>query len=74
MLAVVCRRPAYSRHVELLNPLSLECAALDGSAERHCVEADGEFLGTLPARIELVPAAVNLLVPASNPLHSPQAS
>jgi len=63
MMAVICRRPAYSRHIELVNPVSVECSNAEGFPGPHYVEADGEFLGTLPARIELAPATVNLLVP-----------
>jgi YegS/Rv2252/BmrU family lipid kinase len=68
MLAVICRRPAYSRHVALFSPVAVECSNPEGAEEKHFVEADGEFLGTLPARIELADATVNLLVPAENPL------
>jgi hypothetical protein len=30
------------------------------------VEADGELLGTLPAKVEIVPGAVNLLMPPAS--------
>lgn len=38
--------------------------ALDLSGNAH-VQIDGEYAGRLPARFEIVPAALNLLIPAS---------
>ena len=63
MISVLLRRPAYSGLVELVDCESLECFALEGSTERLLVEADGELLGTLPVRIEVVPQALTLLIP-----------
>jgi YegS/Rv2252/BmrU family lipid kinase len=54
------------RCIELLDAAELECRSLTGSAERIYVEADGELLGTLPARIEIVPDALTLLTPPRN--------
>lgn len=52
-----------SRQIEILDALSVECRPIKGSAQRIYVEADGEFLGELPVRIEIVPDAVTLLIP-----------
>jgi len=61
--AVLCGRHTYSRTIEFFNATSVECAMLDGSEAQVFVEADGELLGTLPARIEMAPDAVTLLIP-----------
>jgi diacylglycerol kinase family enzyme len=37
---------------------------LNGSRSHLLVEADGELLGSLPARFEIVPEALTLLIPA----------
>jgi len=51
--------------IELVHSYSVSCPAPATSAAtpRILVEADGELLGTLPARITVVSDAVNLLVP-----------
>jgi diacylglycerol kinase family enzyme len=41
----------------------VECHARNGSKDSLFVEADGEVLGLLPVKIEVVPDALNLLVP-----------
>jgi diacylglycerol kinase (ATP) len=64
MAAVVLRRHTYSSTVELVDCVTVDCRALESSAERVFVEADGELLGTLPARIEVVAQALTLLIPA----------
>jgi diacylglycerol kinase (ATP) len=58
--------------IELLDATGLECRSLTSRAGKIYVEADGELLGTLPARIEIVPDALTLLAPSSEPtaLHS----
>jgi YegS/Rv2252/BmrU family lipid kinase len=66
MAAVLFARHTFSRAVELVKAVSVECRDLEGSTARLFVEADGEFLGTLPVRIEVVPQALNLLIPARN--------
>ena len=63
MISVLLRRPAYSGPMELVDCESMECFALEGSTERLYVEADGELLGTLPARIEVVPQTLTVLIP-----------
>ncbi len=63
LLAVVAGRHTFSRGIELVETPSVECRAPRGSRERFFVEADGEVLGSLPVRIEVVPHSLNLLVP-----------
>lgn len=61
--ALLFRRHTFSGPIETLDAVSVECRVSDGSAERVLVEADGELLGSLPARIEIVPDALTLLIP-----------
>jgi len=63
LLAVVAARQTFSSEVELLEAVSVECRAADGSPAPVYVEADGEVLGTLPVRIEVAPQRLTLLVP-----------
>jgi YegS/Rv2252/BmrU family lipid kinase len=65
VLAVMFKRQTFSRQVELLNAVSVECRLCPGSTAGVFVEADGELLGALPVRIEIVPQALNLLIPPS---------
>ena len=65
VLAVLFGRHTFAREVELLDAISVECGAHKGSAEQVFVEADGELLGSLPVRIEIVPQALTLLIPRS---------
>jgi diacylglycerol kinase family enzyme len=62
--ASLFRRQTFSRDIELADAILVECRALNGSAERVFVEADGELLGSLPVRIEMVPDALTLLIPS----------
>lgn len=63
MVAVWFRRHTYSRTIELVDCSAVECSDLAGAKERSFVEADGELLGTLPVRIEVVPQSLTLLIP-----------
>ncbi len=63
LLAVLFRRHTFSGEIELLEVSSVECRAGKGSTARLFVEADGEVLGSLPVRIEVVPEALTLLIP-----------
>ena len=63
LAAVVFRRHTFSRRVEILDALSVECRACTSTPPSLSVEADGEYLGGLPVRIEIVPDALTLLVP-----------
>jgi YegS/Rv2252/BmrU family lipid kinase len=65
MLAVVFGRQTFAHRIELLDAVSVECRPREGSSARVFVEADGELLGTLPVRIEIVPQALTLLIPSS---------
>jgi YegS/Rv2252/BmrU family lipid kinase len=63
LLAVICRRHTFSCEVELLNALSVDCRPRKDSLASLYVEADGEVLGHLPARIEVSEETVMLLIP-----------
>ena len=65
LLAVVFGRQTFNRQIELLDAVSVECRPLNGSRTRVFAEADGELLGHLPVRLEIVHNAVNLLIPAN---------
>jgi diacylglycerol kinase family enzyme len=64
LTAVMFERQTSSRRVELVDATAVECHDLERSSARLFVEADGELLGTLPVRIEVVPQALTLLIPA----------
>lgn len=64
LAAVLFRRHTFSQRIEISDAVCVECRARKDSQARVFVEADGEFLGGLPARIEMVPDALTLLVPA----------
>jgi YegS/Rv2252/BmrU family lipid kinase len=63
LIAVMFGRQTFSREIELLDAVSVECRCRNGSLSRVFAEADGELLGDLPVRIEIVPHAVTLLIP-----------
>ena len=63
MAAVMLRRHTFGKTIELIDTVRVECSELAGSAARTFVEADGELLGGLPVRIEIVPQALTLLIP-----------
>jgi diacylglycerol kinase (ATP) len=63
LLAVIAGRHTFSRDIELVEASEVACRAQSGCRETLLVEADGEVLGTLPARIEVVPDALHLLIP-----------
>jgi YegS/Rv2252/BmrU family lipid kinase len=63
LLAVLARRHTFAREVELIETPSIECRPCSGSEELLYVEADGEVLGLLPVRLEVVPHSLTLLVP-----------
>jgi diacylglycerol kinase (ATP) len=66
MIAVLLRRHRYESPIELVECESVECYGLEGATERLFVEADGEWLGTLPVRMEVVPDALTVLIPRKN--------
>jgi YegS/Rv2252/BmrU family lipid kinase len=63
LLATVANRQTFCRAIELLDADAVECRPLNGAKTRVYVEADGEVLGALPARIELTREHLMLLVP-----------
>jgi len=63
LLAVVAGRHTFSNQVELLEATSVECQTRNGSKRTIYVEADGEVLGTLPARMDVAPQTLTLLIP-----------
>jgi YegS/Rv2252/BmrU family lipid kinase len=63
LLAVLFGRQTFSREIELIDAVSVECRPLSGSSARVYAEADGELLGDLPVRIEIAPEVVTLLIP-----------
>jgi YegS/Rv2252/BmrU family lipid kinase len=63
MLGILAGRLPRLEKIELLDATSVVCRDSGKNASRIYVEADGELLGTLPARIEVVPRALRLLMP-----------
>jgi YegS/Rv2252/BmrU family lipid kinase len=63
MIAAMFGRQNYDREIEILDAVSVECHPSNGFQTRVFVEADGELLGNLPVRIEIVPQALTLLIP-----------
>lgn len=63
LIGVVFGRQRFSNGIELLDAVSVECRPRNGSSTRVFAEADGELLGDLPVRLEIVPDAVTLLIP-----------
>jgi YegS/Rv2252/BmrU family lipid kinase len=63
MVAVLFGRHSFSDTIELVKCKTLECHDLEGAVARTFVEADGELLGTLPVRIEVVHEALTVLIP-----------
>jgi YegS/Rv2252/BmrU family lipid kinase len=61
LMAAVAGRHSFAKNIELVETATVDCRALNG--DTLDVEADGEVLGHLPARMESVPDAVKLLVP-----------
>jgi diacylglycerol kinase family enzyme len=60
---VLARRHTFYREVELVETPSIECRPRNGSKEELFVEADGEVLGMLPVKLEVVHHSLTLLVP-----------
>ena len=63
LLAVLFNRHSFSNQIELVAADTVECLPRKGSRTRVYVEADGELLGELPARIELAAETLTLLIP-----------
>ena len=60
--AAMGRHP-FGASVELIETDQIECVACEEASEQLRTEADGEPLGTLPVRMDVVPEALTLLVP-----------
>jgi diacylglycerol kinase family enzyme len=63
LLAAMAGRHTFDHAVELLDTPTIECRARNGSNDALFVEADGEVLGSLPVRLEVVPRSLTLLIP-----------
>ncbi len=63
LLATLIGRQTFTRNIELLDAEAVDCRPQNGSKANVFVEADGEVLGGLPARIELAQEKLTLLVP-----------
>jgi YegS/Rv2252/BmrU family lipid kinase len=63
LISVVFGRQTFSGDIELLDAVSVECRPRNGSSTRVFAEADGELLGGLPVRLDIVPDAVTILIP-----------
>jgi YegS/Rv2252/BmrU family lipid kinase len=63
LLAVIAGRQTFSDAVDLLEATSVECQTRNGSKKTIYVEADGEVLGSLPARMDVAPQTLTLLIP-----------
>lgn len=63
LIGVVLGRQRFTDGIELLDAVSVECRPRNGSSTRVFAEADGELLGDLPVRLEIVHDAVSILIP-----------
>jgi diacylglycerol kinase (ATP) len=63
LVAVLAGRHSFGGVVELLEATAVECRPCPGASGTLFTEADGEVLGSLPVRLEVVPDALNLLIP-----------
>ena len=63
LLAVLAGRHTFSSAIELVEAAAVECRTCNGSKDPVFVEADGEVLGRLPARMEIAQQKLTLLVP-----------
>ncbi len=63
LLATVFGRQSFDHTIELIDADAVECRPANGSSTNLLVEADGEVLGSLPARLEVARETVHLLVP-----------
>ena len=62
VLAALARQHHRLRGVQMMQGYKVECEAVEPGTPIH-FEIDGELAGTLPATFEVVPEALNLLVP-----------
>jgi diacylglycerol kinase (ATP) len=64
VVASLLRRQTFTRHIELLDGVKVECRAINGSVSQILVEADGELLGGLPVAMAIAAKELTLLIPA----------
>lgn len=62
LLAVLAKRHTFSNEVELIQAAAVDCKPIT-TDESVFVEADGDLLGSLPARIEIAAQTLTLLIP-----------
>jgi YegS/Rv2252/BmrU family lipid kinase len=63
LLAVIIGRHSFAREVDLIDAEQVELRPRNGSKKPIWVEADGEVLGGLPARMDIAQETLRLLVP-----------
>jgi diacylglycerol kinase family enzyme len=63
LLAALAGRHTFSGPIELVEADAVDCKSSNGSSAHVYVEADGEVLGALPARIEVASESLTLLIP-----------
>lgn len=63
LAAVVGRRHTFNGRIALVDAMRVECVPLKGMEGKVYVEADGELLGGLPMQMDIVPDALNMLIP-----------
>lgn len=63
VLAVAAGRQSFAQDVELIDAEAVELRPRNGSKKPIWVEADGEVLGGLPARVDIAQEKLRLLVP-----------
>ena len=63
LIATLAGRQTFTRNIELLDADAVDCRAANDVSAAVFVEADGEVLGILPARIELARETLHLLIP-----------
>jgi diacylglycerol kinase family enzyme len=62
LLAVMAKRHTFGSEVELIQASTVDCCGCS-VAEPVYVEADGDLLGTVPARLEVAGETLTLLIP-----------
>jgi len=65
MLAVVAHQQQSMRGITILRTRQASFSAFAGGPEPIHVQVDGEYVGSVPARVEIAPNALTLLVPPS---------
>jgi diacylglycerol kinase (ATP) len=68
LFAVIANRHSFGDYVELVEAATVECRTKNRARATVYVEADGEVLGMLPARMEVASEQIMLLIPpGANP-------